>query len=304
MIQFLMPVIFEIQINRMKQILTSLLVLLSVTVIAQKRAYLMRDSLNGQIRKVTVRFFKLNCDKSGRLIKKPDINNTQVEYQLDDNHFIFREERWFDYSSLDPFGKTKPQSTVFNYTAPTDAPKKYDTIKKETDTSYISVIKLGEKDYEYEYRIVNKKDPNTTWVSWTDKNGKVVGKVMYYYDNGQLASRTRFYSPESNKPIMTEQYNKHGFIAASHHYNSDGSEYMTREYNFKYDDWGNYTARQMLEKKEGGKLIPVSEEEYYYSYNSKAPEKQKVEKANDGEEKKEKKSLKDRLNIFKKKDGN
>lgn len=288
----------------MKQLLPTILLLMGTTLFAQKRAYVLHDSLNGQIRKVTVRFFKLNYDKSGRLIKKSDIDNTQVEYQLDDQHNIIRDERWFDYSSLDPSGKTKPKSTVNNYTISAAPTRKYDTIKKETDTSFISVIKLGEKDYEYEYRIVNKKDPNTTWVSWTDKNGKVVGKVMYYYDNGQLASRTRFYSPEYNKPIVTEQYNVHGFIAATHHYNSDGSEYMTREYNFKYDEWGNYTARQMLEKKEGGKLIPVSEEEYFYSYNSKAPEKQKVEKANDGEEKKEKKSLKDRLNIFKKKDGN
>lgn len=299
-----MPVNFEIQINRMKQILTSILILLSFNVIAQKRAFLMRDSLNGQISKIEVRFFKLTYDKSGKLIKKSDIDNTKVIYQFDDQHNIIREERWFDYSSLDPSGKTKPKSTVFNNTISNTPIPKYDTIKKETDTSFISVIHLGEKDYENEYRVINKKDPNGILVTWTNKNGEVVGRVKYYYDNGLIASRTRFYSPGYTKPIVTDQYNEHGFIAASHHYNSDGSEYMTREYNFKYDDWGNYTHRQMLEKKEGGKWVPQTEEEYYYSYNGKAPEKQKSEKTNNGEEKKEKKSLKDRLNIFKKKDGN
>ena len=289
----------------MKKLLTSLLVLLSITVFAQKRAYVLHDSLYGQIRKVEVRFFKLSYDKSGKLIKKSDISNSKVEYQLDDNHFVFREERWFDYSSLDPSGKTKPKSTIFNYTAPTEAPKKYDTIKKETDTSYISVIKLGEKNYEYEYRIVNKKDPNITWVTWADKNGDIVGKVRYHYDNDQIASRTRFYSPGYTKPIQIEQYNDHGFLDVSHFFNSDGTEYLTREYHYKFDDWGNYTKYQITERKEGSKeFIPISEEEYYYSYNSKPQANQPLKKANETEEKKDKKSLKDRLNIFKKKDGN
>lgn len=289
----------------MKQLFFSLLLLMGTQVFAQKRAYVLHDSLYGQISKVEVRFFNLSYDKSGKLIKKPDISKTKVVYQLDDQHFVFREEHWFDFSSLDPFGKTKPKSTVFNYTAPTAAPKKYDTIKKETDTSFISIIKLGEKDYEYEYRIVNKKDPNAIWVSKTDKNGEIVGKVYYYYENGQLASRTRFYSPAYTKPIVTEQYNDHGFLGATHFYNSDGTEYMTREYQYKYDDWGNYTFRQLHEKKEGSnKFVPISEEEYFYFYNSMAPPKQASQKTNEPEEKKEKKSLKDRLNIFKKKDGN
>lgn len=300
-----MPVIFEIQNNCMKQLIFSLLVLSSFSVFAQKRAYVLHDSLYGEIRKVEVRFFNLTYDKSGKLLKKPDLGNIKVVYQLDDQHNIIRDERWFDYSSLDPSGKTKPQSTVNNYTVPTEAPKKYDTIKKETDSSFISVIHLAQKDYEYEYRVVNKKDPNAIWVSWNDKNGSLVGRVYYYYENGQLSSRTRFYSPGYTKPIVTEQYNDHGFLGATHHFNSDGTEYMTREYQYKYDDWGNYTYRQLHERKDGNnKFIPLSEEEYYYSYNSKAPVKQISEKANEPEEKKEKKSLKDRLNIFKKKDGN
>ncbi len=278
---------------------------MGIQVFAQKRAFVLHDSLYGQISKVEVRFFKLSYDKSGKLLKKPDLGNTKVVYQLDDQHNIIRDERWFDYSSLDLSGKTKPSSTVNNYTPVAESPRKYDTIKKETDSSFISIIQLGQKDYEYEYRVVNKKDPNASIVSWTNKNGELVGKVYYYHKDGQLVSKTRFYSPGYIKAIVTEQYNDHGFLGATHHYNSDGTEYMTREYQYKYDDWGNYTFRQLHERKEGSnKFVPISEEEYYYSYNSKAPAKQASQKANEPEEKKEKKSLKDRLNIFKKKDGN
>jgi hypothetical protein len=290
----------------MKQLFTCIIILFSISLFAQKRAYVLHDSLNGQINKVEVRFFKLSYDKSGRLIKKPDISNTKVVYQLDDQHNIIRDERWFDYSSLDPTGKTKPKSTINNYTISNTPIPKYDTSKSETDTSFISMIKLGQEDYEYEYRVVNKKDLQTTWVAWTDKNGGIVGTVRFHYDEqGQLLTKSQFYSPAYTKVLVIENYNNYGFLHATHHYNSDGSEYMTREYKYQYDDWGNYTIRQMFEKKEGSsQFAPMSEEEYYYSYNGKAPSKQKAEKVNEPEEKKEKKSLKDRLNIFKKKDGN
>lgn len=252
----------------MKNIILILFVFTAQYGLAQNKAVIFSDTIKGKVTKVVYEFFKLKENESGKLISEKDDPFKNV-YFFDDNNTMTKWEHWFDYSSLDPSGKTKPQAFT-TIIEPEPAPPKYDTTVVNSDTSTTIIVKRpnGEKEY-FHTKYGPKK---STLVIYEDKDGKWINKRLYNYDSlGRLASKSIFCCTAALDLIsMLYHYDEYGNETLCQLFDENGKLSLATLKVYKYDSRSNFILMQLKKWDESrNEYIPYREQRITYYYAKK-----------------------------------
>jgi hypothetical protein len=251
----------------MKSIFPVLFVFTAQYGLAQNKAVIMSDTIKGKVTKVVYEFFKLEEDKSGKLIKTKETDPLKNVYFFDDNNNMTKWEYWFDYSSLDPSGKTKPlaNTTIID---PEPVPPKYDTTFINNDTSTTLIVKRPNGDKEYFHTKIGSK--KSRLIVYEDKDGKWLNKRLYSYDSlGRVATKSIYCCTAALDSVsMMHYYDEQGNEILFQFFDEKGKLMLTKQNSYKYDSHGNFIVKQMKKWDEDRKeFVPYQEllVTYYYA---------------------------------------
>jgi hypothetical protein len=135
--------IFELQMPGMKMLLLLLCVsaFFSVSLLAQKKARVLLNDINGKISKAEVEFIDYYENSSGDWVRNP-LFEKQIFYFDNDQNLIKREDL-VDYTRTDYKKKPKPTVTVTpatGYQEPVKPPRKADTSIVQTEKGEIMTL--------------------------------------------------------------------------------------------------------------------------------------------------------------------
>jgi hypothetical protein len=301
----------------MKQFLISLSVLSAQFVSAQKQAVVKNRPIYGKVSKVEVTnvLFKLNSKNE---VEQNPGTNTDV-YYFDENQNLVRQQQVVDYSKLDPSGKTKAQTTEVTLTPVKEA---------EKPLSRTPAGALGDDAWIYHYpdgtRMMVAKQaehPFHIFIGYLDDKDNVHFKKEFNKDS-VLRTEIRFRKENPNDTFSVRTFDERGNVLRSIPYEKGVKQHADQMYKYQYDKYANPT---MMMQSDWNAAAQVWQPKYGYQYKytymkdqagaviAPAPAKDEEEMAEASpsksetgssgpSESKEKKSLKEKLNPFKKKD--
>ena len=311
--------IFELQLPGMKKILLFLFVsaFLSVTLCAQKQAVVKTSPIYGKVSKVEVTnvLFKLNSKNE---VEQNPGTNTDI-YYFDENQNLVRQQQVVDYSKLDPTGKTKPSTSEITI-IPVKDPEKPVSAKPAGT--------FGENAWVYQYPdgtrtlvVKQTEHPFHIFVGYLNEKDEVHFKKIFNKDS-VLRTEIRFRKENPNDTFSVRTFDERGNDFMSIPYEKGVRQHPDQMYKYQYDKYANPTMVMQSDWNDAGQAWqPKYGYKYKYTYMkdqtgaviAPAPANDKEELAEAGSSKsetgssgttepKEKKSLKENLNPFKKKD--
>jgi hypothetical protein len=300
----------------MKRSLFILSVLISQCVSAQKQAIVKSRPIYGKVSKVEVTnvLFKLNSKNE---VEQNPGTNTDIFY-FDEAQNLVKQEQVVDYSKLDPSGKTKPQTSEITLTPVKEADKPVNRTPAGA---------LGNDAWIYHYpdgtRMMIAKQtehPFHIFLGYLDKDDNVYFKKEFNKDS-VLRTEIRFRKENPNDTFSVRTFDERGNVLRSIPYEKGVKQHADQMYKYQYDKYANPTMVMQSDWNAAGQAWqPKYGNQYKYTYMKDqtgavtAPAPAKDEELADASpsksetgtssssEPKEKKSLKDKLNPFKKKD--
>jgi hypothetical protein len=300
--------IFELQLPGMKKILLFLCVSasFSASLFAQKQAKVLTENINGKISKAEVEFIDYLEDG-----ERSSFFEMKIFY-FDNDQNLIKEEQLLDYTRTDYRKKPKPSVTVY----PAKPYQEAVTPPRKADTSYMDSEngKLMTLTYEDGAKsVIGKQNspPYHTIRTYINKNGLITFRAEYR-ENGSLESEIRFEDKPGSDTSSISMYDEHENLVKYTPYENNRIDLANYGKNiYYYDSRGNMERWVSFDWDVKGSRWKYESEvlfKYYYIKDSGSKEKTAA-KSTDSDtaseetgESKEKKSLKDKLNVFKKKD--
>jgi hypothetical protein len=299
---------FELQLPGMKKILLFLCVFssLSVSLCAQKKARVLTENINGKISKAEVEFidYREDGERSSFFEMK--------KFYFDDDQNLIKEEQLLDYTRTDYRKKPKPTVTVYlpsGYQDPVTPPRKADTSYTDSEKG-----KLMTLTYENGAKsVIGKQNspPYHTIRTYINEKGLITYRAEYR-ENGSLESEIRFEDNPGSDTSSISMYDEHENRVKYTPYENNRIDLAHCGKNiYYYDSHGNIERWVSFDWDVKGSRWKYESEvlyKYYYIKDSGSKEKTAAQSADsdtaseETSEPKEKKSLKDKLNVFKKKD--
>lgn len=233
---------------------------------AQVKSEGIYDSLNGNVKSMTVYFYNIKKDAKGRFEAVPDYFSHHQEFIYNDNHVLvlrnFYEDKKKIRESRDMIAFNKPNPDI-----------KDDTSYNSTDSSREMLITRYRNGKINEYRrfITLLNNPDTYYRIYLNAEGAITtfDKFIKKAD-GLEKFRWQLFTGKpvdvNKEPYLWEKYNEHGHLALSVYTMSDGTKKSTGR-KYKYDDHFNATWIQFTEwNAVTDKYEPVKETEISYKY--------------------------------------
>jgi hypothetical protein len=311
--------IFELQLPGMKKFLLFVCVSVSIStsLCAQKQAIVKSRLIYGKVSKVEVTnvLFKLNSKNE---VEQNPGTDTDIFY-FDEGQNLVRQQQVVDYSKLDPSGKTKPKTNEITVTPEKEA---------EKPVSRTPAGALGDDAWIYHYpdgtRLLVAKQaehPFHIFIGYLDDKDNVYFKKEFNKDS-VLRTEIRFRKENPNDTFSVRTFDERGNVSRSIPYEKGVRQRPNQLYKYQYDKYANPT---MVMQSDWNAASQSWQPKYGYQYKytymkdqagaviAPAPAKDEEELADSApaksetgtsgpSESKEKKSLKDKLNPFKKKD--
>jgi hypothetical protein len=282
---------------------------LSASLCAQRKAYVLTDSINGKISKAEVQFLSYGQNASGDWALSGTFEMNV--YYFDNDQNLIKEEQLLDLKRTDPRKKPNPVVKVIppsDYKEPTKKTEKSDTSYMDTELGKLMVLTFtdGRKV------IIGKQTtaPFHTIRSVTNKDGYLIFRRETRED-GTVESAISFSGESPADTTSIEMFDQYAHRTLLTPFENNKRLHATRRSTYSYDAHGNIVSQMDYQWSAGQKLWEQQGAILYkYYYIKDGDEKGKaVAKSTESDtaseetdEPKEKKSLKEKLNPFKKKD--
>jgi hypothetical protein len=289
----------------------------SASLLAQKQAVVKSRPIYGKVSKVEVTnvLFKLNSKNE---VEQNPGTDTDIFY-FDEAQNLVRQQQIVDYSKLDPSGKTKPQTSEITLTPVKEA---------EKPVNRTPVGALGDDAWIYHYPdgtrmmvIKQAEHPFHIFIGYLDEKDNVHFKKEFNKDS-VLRTEIRFRKENPNDTFSVRTFDERGNVLRSIPYEKGVKQHANQMYKYQYDKYANPTmvmqsdwnaAAQSWQPKYGFQYKYTYMKDQAGAVIAPAPAKDEEELADSGpaksetgssnpSESKDKKSLKEKLNPFKKKD--
>lgn len=301
----------------MKQFLIIVFVLFTQFVLAQKQAVVKSRLIFGKVSKVEVTnvLFKLNSKNE---VEQNPGTDTDIFY-FDEGQNLVKQELVVDYSKLDPTGKTKPKTSEITLSPVKEA---------EKPVSKTPAGGFGDDAWIYHYPdgtrmmvVKQAEHPSHIFIGYLDKDDNIYFKKEFNRDS-VLRTEIRFRKENPKDTFSVRTFEERGNVFLSIPYENGVKQHPNQMYKYQYDKYANPTMVMQSDwNAEGQAWQPKYGYKYKYTYmkdqtgavTAPAPANDKEELVEAGSSKsetessgtaepKEKKSLKEKLNPFKKKD--
>jgi hypothetical protein len=304
----------------MKKILLFLFIsaFFSVSLSAQKQAVVKSKLIYGKVSKVEVTnvLFRITSKNEAEQIP----GTTTDIYYFDEGQNLIRQQLVVDYSKLDASGKTKPKTSEVAITPAKepDMPVKIQPASVATDDGWLYHYADGTRML----LVKQTKHPFHIFIGYLDKNDQVYFKKEFNKDS-VLRTEIRFREENPKDTFSVRTFDARGNVERYINYEKGVKQHASKLFKYSYDKYANPT---LVMQSDWNEEIETWQPKYGYQYKytymkdqigaviAPAPamddEEEMAEarpsKPDNGSsgtsEPKEKKSLKDKLNVFKKKD--
>ncbi|HLO79422.1 MAG TPA: hypothetical protein VK166_00600 [Chitinophagaceae bacterium] len=303
----------------MNKFLIILFVLCAQFSLAQKQAIVKSQRIFGKVSKVEITNVLFTLNSKNEVEQNPG-TDTDIFY-FDENQNLVRQQLVVDYSKLDPTGKTKPKTSEITVTPVKEA---------EKPVSRTPAGALGDDAWIYHYTdgtrmmvVKQAEHPFHIFLGYIDKDDNIYFKKEFNKDS-VLRTEIRFRKENPKDTFSVRIFDERGNLFMSIPFEKGVKQHPDQMYKYQYDKYANPTMVMQSNWNAAGKAWqPKYGYLCKYTYmkdqagavTAPAPARDgKDEMAEAGGSKsesgsssgspetKEKKSLKDKLNPFKKKD--
>ncbi len=285
---------------------------------AQKQAVVKSRPIYGKVSKVEVTnvLFKLNSKNE---VEQNPGTDTDIFY-FDEDQKLIRQQQVVDYSKLDPSGKTKPKTSEITITPEKEPekPVKIEPASVLTDDGWLYHYSDGTRML----LVKQTKHPFHIFIGYLNKSDEVIFKKEFNKDS-VLRTEIRFSQDNPKDTFSVRTFDARGNVERNINYEKGVKQHANQMFKYSYDKYANPTL-VMQSKWNAAEQSWQPQYGYQYKYTymkdqagavtAPAPANDKEEEMADASpsksdaapagspEPKEKKSLKDKLNVFKKKD--